>query len=121
MASRNFHPIRGSLDRELVIVNFVIVLDNLGAVAAFKGKGVKSVTKTGVGEYEVVLQDAYSSYAAVQVSLAGVTSDVIPLIAGADVPNKSIIIATSDMVAQADTAVGATISVCAMLSNSSVY
>lgn len=120
MASRTFHPIRGSLDRELVFIHGSIVLDNAGAVSSFSGKGLADVVRNAAGDYTVTLVDSYPSFVHANVQIKAAYCDVIASMGAPDVLNKTIGITTGDLAAQKNTAVGCEILFQLVVSNTSV-
>lgn len=58
MANRTFNPTR-ALEKELIHIPIIIPLSAGAVVGTVRGRGVTSVTKSGTGEYTIVLQDAY--------------------------------------------------------------
>lgn len=57
MASRNYAPIRGALERGVVLVFARLRYD--GTTATIEGKGVASVTRIAAGRYEITFKDKY--------------------------------------------------------------
>lgn len=64
MASRTFEKGIYTLQKEVVLLEGNAVIGAVGAVGTVKGSGIASVTRTGAGVYEIVLEDSYSRYLA---------------------------------------------------------
>lgn len=63
MANRGWFPFRGSLDREIVDLHFVLNTGATGAVGATSaGKGILSCTRNSAGKYTFVLQDKFFAF-----------------------------------------------------------
>lgn len=120
MANRTYHPVRGSLDRELVFIHGKVVISNAGAVTSFSGKGIENVTKTGAGDYLITFVDSYPYFVHSNLQVKGAYCDVIPAMGASDPLNKTLQFTTGDFAAQKDTAVGCEILVQVIVSNSSI-
>lgn len=62
MASRNFNKGIYTLQQEVVVLEGNAVIGAVGAVGTVKGSGIASITRTGAGVYEIVLEDTYNRY-----------------------------------------------------------
>lgn len=61
MANRNFPSQRVySMHVMMVQLNATITIGTTGAVASIAGKGIAAVTRTGVGQYQIQLEDNYN-------------------------------------------------------------
>lgn len=71
MASRLMYRDIASLDPSIVVIGGSFAPNGSSAVAAtsIKGKGIAAVSRTGTGEFEVTLSDAYADILAVVPSL----------------------------------------------------
>lgn len=106
-ASRRYLPIKGSLDREVILDNIVLSVDNTGAVTGSVGKDVASFTKTGVGQYKLTLNRKYPELLFANILPAATFSDVVfTLVADNLSVDGSIDFASSDFAGQKDTAQG---------------
>lgn len=76
MAGRTFQPILGTLDQQVVFLPISWAPNGVNAVvqSTIRGRGVESVTRTGVGTFDVKLQDQYARvlgmYATLQLAVA---------------------------------------------------
>lgn len=120
-ASRRFLPVRGSLDREIIMVHAIAALDNVGAVSDFYGKGVSTMEKTGVGQYKITLDRKYVELLHINVIPATAFSDIVwTLVADNLSVDGSIDVATSDFAGQKDTAIGLYVAFQLVIKNSSI-
>lgn len=64
MASRNFKPLRGSLEYEVVKIYAKCAIGAAGAVSSIEGTGVSTITaEAGAsGQYSITLEDNYSKF-----------------------------------------------------------
>ena len=74
MANRNFSQRQFSLERDVVNLFGDVTFGATGAVSAFKGLGLTSLTRTGVGAYTLTLNDAYVRLLGARVMFAKATS-----------------------------------------------
>lgn len=76
MAGRTFQPILGTLDQQVVLLPISWAPNGANPVvqSTIRGRGVESVTRTGVGIFDVKLQDQYarvlSMHATLQLAVA---------------------------------------------------
>ena len=78
MANRTFQPTL-ALDRDRITLEASVNIGAVGAVSAFDSVGVKSITRTGVGLYTIVLEDVYPRSPANYVSTGALTSPFLGL------------------------------------------
>lgn len=119
--SKLYYPPLGSIEPKVVTVPLKISLSGAGAVSSFVGKGVASVTKSGTGEYTVVLKDNYNKLLSAGLAqLSSALTDVFARVKSADVANKQVVLATDNGTADADTAVAHELHLTLVLTKSSV-
>lgn len=118
--SKMYYPLYGMIEQKGVILPIKINLAADASVSSFVGKGVESVTKSGTGEYTVVLKDNYNKLLSASFAQAGAIPDVTPYIASEDVANKEIVVSTHDGAVDADTAVAHEVHVTIIATKSSV-
>ncbi len=121
MANRNFHLMKGSLDRGLVFMSGVI---SINASAAVTGETIvgASVAKTGTGQYTITLEDAYNECKAVQLQLGAATAvDLVPQVVSVDVASaKTVVFKLLAGSTATDPAAACNVQVLLVLKNSSV-
>ena len=120
MANRTYHPIRGSLDRELVLIHGKVVLSNTGAVSSVSGKGIAGCVRNAAGDYTITLSDSFVSFVHMNLQIKAPYCDVAVAVGAPDVLNKTVGFTTGDFAAQKDTAVGCDVLVQIVVSNTSV-
>lgn len=64
MANRSFDPFSLSLEKQVVslFLNFTVGATGAPTLVVAPSKGIKSITRNGVGLYTVVLQDGYNKF-----------------------------------------------------------
>lgn len=79
MANRDYKPLRGSLDREVVKLYARLTVGASGAVTAGTGNGITSFTKEAAdGTYTITLDDYYNALLCVHaINLAATEEDLI--------------------------------------------
>lgn len=110
----------GMVEPKGVIVPLKISLAADASVSSFSGKAVQSVTKSGTGEYTIVLKDTYNKLLSSVVSTFGAISDIFPYVKSESVSSKEVVIATNDGSVDADTAVAHEIHVVIVTTKSSL-
>ena len=126
MADRQFNPMFATLEKGTVVLSGTISLNASAAVTGFNILGAASVTKTGTGTYQIVLQDRYVRLLGLHADLAlGTLADRIVVPAPttdvtAATPIVDLITKAGAGVAGADVASASTIYVTLVLKNSSV-
>lgn len=92
MAGRTFQPILGTLDPQVVFLPISWAPNGAGAVAqtSIRGRGVESVTRTGVGTFDVKLQDQYAAVLSMHATLQlNVADDKLAASVGPETINAS--------------------------------
>lgn len=62
MANRRFYQFLFSLNPAMTFLEGNFVVGSTGAVSILKGSGIQSVTRLGVGTYQITLSDSYFRY-----------------------------------------------------------
>lgn len=85
MANRLFVPQKGILERGMVTLYCTIATSTAGAVVAATsgGKGILSVTRQGVGQYDIVLSDKYVGLREAIITVRGTAVTGVPTAAKA--------------------------------------
>jgi len=118
--SKMYYPLYGMIEQKGVILPLIINLASDASVDSFQGKGVESVTKSGTGEYTIVLKDKYNKLLSAALGKAGAIADVDHRVKSVDLANKTIVVATDDGSVDADTAVAHAVHLTVVTTKSSV-
>jgi hypothetical protein len=80
MANRWFEQFQYSLEKQLVNLYLVFIVDGVGDTSVLPqfSKGVASVTHTGPGRYQIVLQDSYVGIISIANTFSSITVDAPP-------------------------------------------
>lgn len=62
MADRSFHPWKGGLEIDPVVLWGTITIGATGAVSSSSGKGIASVVRDSAGKYTITLSDRYNAF-----------------------------------------------------------
>jgi hypothetical protein len=92
MANRYFEQFLHSFTKKLVSIHGVV---SIAADASVSGHTIKgaTVTKTGVGEYTIELDDAYVDLVSAQATFQAATAvDLVPQIKSADVTTAKTVV-----------------------------
>lgn len=122
MANRNLAPIKGALDRGVVLLQGLISIAADASVSAVDIVGVESVENTGTGEYTITLEDQYNVLKSVQLQVgAAVAVDLVPQVLSEDVAgDKTIVFNLLAAAVPTDPAAVTSVYVSLVLKNSSV-
>lgn len=130
MAGRTFQPILGTLDQQVVFLPISWAPNDVNPVvqSTIRGRGVESVTRTGVGTFNVKLQDQYAvvigMYATLQLAVADdkLAANVGPETINASTRTVTVRVYDASAAAPADVAPNAQnrINLLLVLGNSSV-
>lgn len=124
MANRTFHQAEGSLEHRMVDLFVEVTFGVAGAVSAWSGKGVSSVTKDATGQYTVALADRYPAFMGSSYSFEDTSANTgwaCDRSEAVDTATPSITFRTNDAAgAEADPASGAKLRVNFKLKNSSI-
>jgi hypothetical protein len=78
MGNRYLNQFQYTLEKDSVTLFSSLVIGAAGAVSTVKGGGIKAITKTGTGKYEIEFEDKWSRYLD---GHAGIVSAAAPNIA----------------------------------------
>lgn len=120
MANRYFTQFFYSFFKKPVMIAGKIPLSSAAAVGTVAIKGVASVTKTGTGEYTVLLSDEYYGLESIHAGIVDSAQNLHVDFASIDLPNKSFKIVTKVAGVVANVSDACDIYVQLVLSNSSV-
>jgi hypothetical protein len=84
MASRIFDKVM-ALQKQVVILEGRFAVGSTGAVSGLKGSGIKSVTRTGTGAYEIVLDDRFDRFLGINFQVAHATASGVATVMLTDV------------------------------------
>lgn len=121
MANRNLAPLKGLLERGVVVLAGKVNIDDDASVLSCTIKGA-SVAKTATGTYTITLEDKFTDLLSCNVTLeSSVAVDMVPQLVSSDVSSaKTIVVKLLTDAAAADPGDVCALNVCVVLKDSSV-